>query len=104
MFLMERYRSWIVSGAIIGAVALGGCGDMGKDHDALKTQMNKQWNMTRLGIMYQLAEQQYKVGDYDKCEETLKDAFATKAPFAPIYVLAAKIQIERGNLEPAQIT
>jgi tetratricopeptide (TPR) repeat protein len=93
-------RALVISGTVIGALAFTGCGDKGK-HETLKAQQLTRWNLTRIGIMYQLAEQQYKVGDYDKCQDTLKEAFGTKAEFAPIYILAAKVQIEKSNLETA---
>src|ERR1035437_9516564 len=93
-------RTLILSAAVLGALAFAGCSGM-KQHETMKVQQTTRWNLTRIAIMYQLAEQQYKVGDYDKCNETLKDAFGTKAQFAPIFILAAKVQIEQGNLEAA---
>jgi tetratricopeptide (TPR) repeat protein len=74
---------------------------MTKHHETAQEIGKTNWNLARIAIMYQLAETQYKVGDYDKCVDTLREAFATKAPFAPMYILAAKVDIERGNLEPA---
>jgi len=100
MSKMPLYRTLILSGAVLGVLAFTGCGSQDQ-HETLKVQQMNRWNMTRIGILYQLAEQQYKVGDYDKCTDTLKDAFALKANFAPIYILAARVQIEKGNLETA---
>jgi len=91
----------MMSAAFAGTLGLASCGLTDKHHaTAVETGTNN-WNMARLAIMYQLAETQYKAGDYDKCNTTLKDAFATKAQFAPIYVLSAKVEIEQGNLEQA---
>ena len=101
MTRISLYRTLMLSAAAAGVLATVGCSGMSKDHETAKQKGNNTWNMARIGIMYQLAETQYKVGDYDKCESTLREAFATKAQFAPMYILAAKVDIERGNLEPA---
>jgi tetratricopeptide (TPR) repeat protein len=94
------YRTFVFSAAFAGTLLFAGCGAQNRQ-DTAKEKGLTRWNMTRIGIIYQLAEQQYKVGDYDKCAETLKDAFALKAEFSPVYVLAAKLQIEKSNLELA---
>ena len=101
MTRISSYRSLILSAAVSGVLALTGCGSMNQNHQTAHERGTTNWNMARIAIMYQLAETQYKVGDYDKCVDTLREAFATKAPFAPMYILAAKVDIERGNLEPA---
>src|SRR5690349_17570434 len=101
MSRISLYRSLIVATAVAAGLALPACNYMAKNHETAVSKGTISWNMARLAIIYQLAETQYKVGDFDKCTETLKEAFATKAPFAPMHVLAAKVDIERGNLEQA---
>jgi tetratricopeptide (TPR) repeat protein len=51
--------------------------------------------------MYQVAEQQYKVGDLAKCRESLKSALAVPTPYAPMHVLAARVELEGGSLDVA---
>ncbi|MCL2647060.1 MAG: tetratricopeptide repeat protein [Phycisphaerales bacterium] len=99
MSRISFYRSLMMSAVIAGTLAVTSCGL--DNHKSAHEQGTTSWNMARLAIIYQLAETQYKAGDYDKCTETLKEAFETKALFAPMHVLAAKVNIEKGNLEPA---
>jgi tetratricopeptide (TPR) repeat protein len=90
-----------MSATVTGALLLTGCGGGQKHNETMREKQFGKWNLTRIGILYQLAEQQYKVGDYDKCQESLKDAFALKLDYAPIHILAAKVHIEKANLELA---
>ncbi len=46
----------------------------------MKVQQYDRWNVTRIGVTYQLAEQQYAVGDYDKCRETITQCLASTSP------------------------
>jgi len=78
-----------------------GCEDMGKTQSTMQKEQYDRWNLTRVGVMLQLAQQQYEVGDYDKCRKTLDEAFATHAPSAPLHILYAKVEIEKGSLEAA---
>jgi Flp pilus assembly protein TadD len=66
-----------------------------------KDEQRAYWNNTRIGVLYQLATQQYQVGDYDKCRETLKQALALGYPHAPTHILAAKVELEKGSVELA---
>ena len=101
MLRSKLYRSLAIA-CIAGAILLNaGCEDMGKQHATMKQEQYNRWNATRVGVMYQLAQQQYEVGDYEKCRKTLDEAFALKTPSAPLHVLAAKVDIEKGSLESA---
>jgi tetratricopeptide (TPR) repeat protein len=58
---------------------------------------------TRLSMLYQAADQQYKVGDLSKCRDSIRGAMEAdpKHPFAPLYVLAGRVELEGGSLEVA---
>lgn len=101
MSQLISYRS--LAGAAVLAVActLGACGDMAKPHETMTRERYNHWDLSRVAITYQLAEQQYKVGDYDKCRATCADGFAVKRDFAPLHVLIAKVDLEKGTLESA---
>ncbi len=96
------YRT-CAAAALVAAVGLlfAGCGSL-PDHQATqKEEQYNVWNATRLGVLLQLATQQYEVGDYDKCRETMKEAFSYKVANADLEVLAAKVELEKGTLDKA---
>jgi len=96
------YRSCLLASAIFGAALfLPACDSDGGPKSTQRDEMRGHWNETRIAVLYQMAEQQYEVGDYPKCRETLAQAFALRYPHAPTHTLAAKVDIEAGNLESA---
>src|SRR5271170_6997441 len=101
MTTISLYRTLPLAFVAAAILFATGCDDMMKKHDALKEESYGRWNMTRMAVMYQLAEQQYEVGDYDKCKKTMEDAMALKTPYGPLQTLAGKVEIEKGSLELA---
>jgi len=101
MTRISLYRTLPLAFVAAAILFATGCDDMMKKHDALKEESYGRWNMTRMAVMYQLAEQQYEVGDYDKCKKTMEDAMALKTPYGPLQTLAGKVEIEKGSLELA---
>ena len=102
MSRITRYRSLAFAGIAAAILASTGCDDMTKSQATMKQQQYNRWNTARIGVMLQLAQQQYEVGDYDKCRKTLDEAFAMKARrSSALHVLAAKVEIEKGSLEAA---
>jgi superkiller protein 3 len=89
----------LVIAAII-AGTLAGC-DLKAGHEQFVKEQRSNFERQRLDIIYQVAEQQYKVGDYTKCRESIKTALAVPTPYAPMHVLAAKVELEGGGLEVA---
>ena len=52
-------------------------------------------------MLASLARDQYNAGNFDNCERTLKDALTLQPKNAQLRILAAKLAIERGELELA---
>jgi len=88
--------------AVLTAGAMAGCdAALDKGHQEFTEQSRAAFDRQRLDIMYQVAEQQYRVGELDKCRESLKNALAVPTPYAPMHVLAARVELEGGNLDVA---
>ncbi len=100
MLRNKLYRTLLAAGI---AAALAGCDTAMQraEHEKFLARDQSNFNRQRLDIMYQVAEQQYKVGEFDKCRESLKTALAVTTPYAPTHVLAARVELEGGSLEVA---
>jgi Tfp pilus assembly protein PilF len=85
---------------VVGLAMVAGCGV--KPHPSPHEQGSKQWNDARAGILGTLAADQYKNGNFDKCEESLGEALHLAPNNANLHILAAKLNIEQGKLEPAE--
>ena len=85
--------------ALLGAALI--CSGCAAEHKKFATPAKQDWEKAQLGIMYQVAEQEYKVGDYDKCRDGLAKMLEVKASFAPMHILMAKVDLEGGSLDDA---
>ena len=81
--------------------ALPGCDLLDESHREFVKQQKQLFDLQKLDIVYQVAEQQYKVGDLTKCRETLKPALDSGTPHAKLRVLSARVELEGGSLELA---
>lgn len=90
--------------ALIGLSSLVGCAG---SQSASKQQTPKdaaveQWNRTRSQVLLGLASDQYKTGNYDKSRQTVVEALKMNPKNADLWVLSAKLHIEKGQLESAE--
>ncbi len=58
-----------------------------------RQEANLRWEEARHKINYQLAKEQYDNGDSDACMKQLNKIFSSNTPYAPAYLLAAKVAI-----------
>jgi superkiller protein 3 len=65
-------------------------------------EATKQWNGTRASVLYALANDQYKNGNFDKSRQTVSEALRIDPSNARLHVLAGKLAIEQGQLELAE--
>lgn len=88
--------------ALVGAVVVFGfAGCQTPTSAENKEAAHDRWSLARAGVMYSMAKQQFEVGDLDKAEKTVRSALGTKPDEPRFLELAARIAIERGELEKA---
>src|SRR5262245_61509527 len=87
--------------ALILAIAVG-CNSQHKPELTNKEKGRQQWNNARSAVLYQLAKEQYDAGNLPDCRKSLDQAQALNPENPAIHVLAAKVAIEQGLLEPAE--
>lgn len=61
-----------------------------------------QWNQARASVLISLANDQYAMGNLDKCEETIGQALKMDPTSPQLHLLQAKLSIEKSELESAQ--
>lgn len=101
MTVPNFYRTLLTGVLALPVLALLPACDSTDRHQTMKAQQQEHWNQTRIAVLFQLAQQQYEVGDYDKARDTLKQALAVNTPSAPLRTLAAKVELEKGSLNVA---
>jgi tetratricopeptide (TPR) repeat protein len=82
--------------AIAAVLAAAGCSTQTQHETA-----HAEWDNARASVLYSLATDQYQNGQFEKCQESLDQAIAMSPNDPGIHLLAAKVAIEQGKLEPA---
>ncbi|MGH7176855.1 MAG: tetratricopeptide repeat protein [Tepidisphaeraceae bacterium] len=85
---------------VVLALALTGCAQTKMPNQ--KEQAKKHWNDARASVLFGLAHDQYKSGNFDKCRITLNEALKLSPDNAKLHVLSAKLAIEQNQLELAE--
>ena len=90
----------LIWSSLIGlAVLLAGCGDTMQQG---REEAQSRWELARDKINFQLAKQAYDNGNLGDCKKQLSRAMNTEHPFAPAYLLAAKVAMQEGRYDEAQ--
>src|SRR4051812_27847188 len=94
-------------GKFVPVVILGlamGCVTQGQKKQPTASEAGvKNWNGARAGVTYNLAREQFECGNLDDARKSLTNA-AKLAPQHPlIAILSAKVYIEQGQLEVAEL-
>jgi tetratricopeptide (TPR) repeat protein len=92
-------RSKLYISLVLAAVMVG-CSSHQKTQ---KEAAQKQWNGARASVLYSLAKDQYSTGNFDKARQTVDEGLKLDPTSEPLHVLGAKLAIEQGQLESAEI-
>lgn len=84
----------------LALLAMPGCAS--QHQKTQREQATQQWNSARAGVLYSLASDQYKTGNFEKSRQTVDDALKMDPGSVPLRILSAKLCIELGQLEQAQ--
>src|SRR5262245_299493 len=95
-----RVKSLVSFIVIALCLAVGsGCASKQKTDKELA---KKQWQEARAAVLFGLAKDQYKNGNFNECRTTLTDALKLAPENVQIRVLSARLAIEQGQLEVAE--
>jgi tetratricopeptide (TPR) repeat protein len=86
--------------AVIALSCLAGCSQTTPPDS--KNAAAEQWNGARAAVLYSLANDQFKTGNYDKSRKTVAEALRMSPQNAELWILSAKLNIEQSQLELAQ--
>ena len=93
-------KLWLVVLATVAVLlATGGCQN-GKAKS--KQQATLRWNKARAGVMYSLANDQFRAGNLEQSRKTVDGALKLDPQNPVLRVLSAKISLEQGQLEMAE--
>src|SRR5258706_1889101 len=88
--------------SVLALALVVGCSSKPPEKTATKEGMER-WNLARAGVLYGLAKDQYESGNLDDCRKTLINASKFAPDHVLIHLLFAKVSIEQGQLEVAEL-
>ena len=96
-----RLKFILVVIAVLSSLLItAGCGADGKNKQ--KEAAAKQWQEARANVLFGLAKDQYKNGNFNECRSTVTDALKLAPEHVPLRILSARLAIEQGQLELAE--
>jgi Tfp pilus assembly protein PilF len=93
-----RFKSLLPVILLVLTIATG-CSDNEKK---AKEQSALRWNQARASVLFGLASDQYKTGNFDPARKTVNEALRIDPDSARLRILSAKLAIEGGQLELAE--
>jgi len=81
------------------SLSMLGCQNM---HQNNKRTVQQHWNQARSQLGYDLADRQYKAGEFSKALTSVKNVIEINPQFTPAHILMGRILMEQNRLGPAQ--
>ena len=95
-----RIKRVTLYAAVVGVFLAAGCG---QTHIEKKREEARQrWGESRASMMVKLAEACFKRGDLVRAREHVEEIIKAGIPYAPVYVLAARLSAEMKELDEAR--
>jgi tetratricopeptide (TPR) repeat protein len=95
-----RIRKTLLYAAATALVLAAGCGRTQMDKD--REQARQRWAVSRAEIITKLAEGCFARGEMGRAREHIDDGLRSGVLYAPMYVLAARLAADRGDLDAAR--
>ncbi|MBE3123819.1 MAG: tetratricopeptide repeat protein [Planctomycetes bacterium] len=95
-----RVKRWVLCLAVACLVLAAGCGQT--HFDKQREEARARWTESRGKMAARLAQGCYDRGEFDLARRHVEEILKFGEPYAPIYVLAARLAIEKGELDDAR--
>lgn len=94
-----RTKRYLVGAAVIALVLAAGC----ENHMAGKRQEAEQrWAASRAEMVTNMARSSYERGNFARARDQLDPVIRASTPYAPAYMLMARLTAEQGDLDEAR--
>jgi Tfp pilus assembly protein PilF len=84
---------------VAGVVLVAGCGHM----DRQREEARKRWSVSRAEIITKLAEGCFRRGELGRARQHIEEITRDNVPYAPLYILAARLAAEKGEWDTARL-
>jgi Tfp pilus assembly protein PilF len=82
------------------AVLTAGCGQLWMDKN--REDARQRWGVSRAEMVTRMADGYFQRGEMGRAQQSIEDLLRAGVPYAPLYVLAARLDADKGDLDAAQ--
>ncbi|MGB2780816.1 MAG: tetratricopeptide repeat protein [Phycisphaerae bacterium] len=97
---MKRMRRAAVFGVVAAVVLAAGCGPT--QLEKTRAAARERWATSRAEIATKLAQGCFERGELGRARDHLQEALKGDPPYAPVYLLAARLAVEKGEFDDAR--
>jgi len=96
-----QMRRAILYIAVMLMVLAAGCGKLFMDQK--RDEARQRWNVSRAEMVTRMAEGCFARGETGRARQAADDLLRADVPYAPLYVLAARLEADKGDLDGARV-
>jgi len=86
--------------AVMTLVLAAGCGQLYMDKQ--REDARQRWGVSRAEMVTRMADGQFQRGEVGRARQSVADLLRANVPYAPLYVLAARMEADKGDLDAAR--
>jgi len=86
--------------AVMTLVLAAGCGQLYMDKQ--REDARQRWGVSRSEMVTRMADGQFQRGEVGRARQSVADLLRANVPYAPLYVLAARMEADKGDLDAAR--
>ncbi|MCX5685674.1 MAG: tetratricopeptide repeat protein [Planctomycetota bacterium] len=86
--------------AVTLAVLAAGCGKLQMDKN--REEARQRWSVSRAEMVTRMADAQFQRGEVGRARQSIDDLLRATVPYSPLYVLAARMEADKGDLDAAR--
>lgn len=90
----------LIAGSVL-VLSATGCVNKSGYHQEAVNSANERWRGTRTALMLQMAQRQFDAGDLEQATKSVGEAMSKDPENARLFLLSARISLEKGQLERA---
>jgi len=96
---MQIRRVMLCVAAMLMVLAAG-CGQLYMDKQ--REEARQRWGVSRAEVVTRMAEGYFQRGEMGRARQSIEDLLRAGVPYAPLYILAARMEADKGDLDAAR--
>ena len=96
-----RTKPWFIGTIVVALLLAAGCGT--PNSARTRQEARNRWGVSRAEMVTKLAEGAFDRGEIGRARQEINEIAKENIPYAPLYILAARLAAEAGELDTAKL-